>query len=65
MLLTVPLLTSLILYDKVLVYYFTFDLVEGDVQDFLESVRIELRKSDKVSARLIVKSSLVSTQLSL
>ena len=39
-----PLLTSLILYEKkVLVYYFTFDLVEDDVQDFLENVRIELR----------------------
>ena len=50
--LTVPLLTSLVLHEKLLAYQFAFDLVEGGAQDFLENIRNELPDRDEVSGRV-------------
>jgi hypothetical protein len=39
---SVPLLTSLVPHEKLLVYQFVFDLVKGGAQDFLENIHNEL-----------------------
>jgi 26S proteasome regulatory subunit N2 len=52
---TVPLLTSLVLHEKLLAYQFAFDLVEGGAQDFLENIRNELPDGDEKTSEIYDK----------
>jgi len=52
-LLTVPLLSSLVEKEKLLAYQLAFDLVEGGSQDYLESIRSELPTGDKVCMNVL------------
>jgi hypothetical protein len=47
--LTVPLLTLLVRHEKLLVYQFALDLVEGGARDFLDNIRNELPEGSKRS----------------
>jgi len=52
--LTIPLLNSLVVNEKLLAYQFAFDLVEGGSQDFLETLRNDLPQGDMVCMYFLV-----------